>query len=70
MSNISCPVPSFHDSGLKGIDFGSFPVVSKWIKSSINTSLAQYLAPHYISVDILAWLKGKDTITTYYEGET
>ena len=32
-----------------GVDFGSFPVVSKWIKGSINSALSNYLSPHYIS---------------------
>lgn len=54
-------------SGLKGVDFGSLPVVSKWIKSSINAALAEYLLPRYISIDTLAWLQGENTIVTYYE---
>lgn len=54
-------------SGLKGIDFGSFPIISKWIKSSINQVLADYLAPKYISIDVLAWLQGEDTMVRYYE---
>ena len=37
------------ESGLRGVDFGSFPVVSKWIKGSINSALSNYLSPHYIS---------------------
>ena len=37
------------ESGLRGVDFGSFPVVSKWIKGSINAALSNYLSPHYIS---------------------
>jgi len=54
------------ESGLKGIDFGSFPIVSQWIKSSINSALAGYLSPQYISIDVLAWLKGDDKIATYF----
>mmetsp|Transcript_10908 Transcript_10908/g.26895 ORF Transcript_10908/g.26895 Transcript_10908/m.26895 type:complete len:1052 (+) Transcript_10908:143-3298(+) len=57
------------ESGLKGIDFGSFPIVSKWIKSSISAALAKYLSPQYISIDILAWLTGNDKIVTYHESE-
>jgi Ca2+-dependent lipid-binding protein len=47
-------------SGLKGVDFGSFPVVSSWIKSSINAALSDYLLPQYISIDVLAWLNGDE----------
>ena len=54
-------------SGLKGIDFASFPIVSKWIKSSINTALSSYLEPQNISIDILAWLRGDDRIVSYFE---
>ncbi|KAL7553507.1 hypothetical protein ACHAWF_016813 [Thalassiosira exigua] len=58
--------PQSESSGLKGVDFGSFPVVSKWIKSSINSALAEYLSPQYISIDVLAWLRGDDKIATYF----
>ena len=55
------------ESGLKGFDFGSFPIVSSWIKSSINAALSKYLLPQYISIDVLAWLDGDDQITTYHK---
>ena len=55
------------ESGLKGFDFGSFPIVSSWIKSSINAALSKYLLPQYISIDVLAWLDGDDKITTYHK---
>ena len=53
-------------SGLKGVDFGSFPVVSSWIKSIINAALSDYLLPQYISIDVLAWLNGDESIVTYF----
>ena len=56
------------NSGLMGIDLGSFPVVSRWIKSSINSALSSYLTPQYISIDVLALLRGDDEIVTYIEG--
>ena len=67
-------IPDFHvrieaqseASGLKGIDFGSFPVVSKWIKAGISNALAEYLLPQYISIDILAWLRGEDNMVRYF----
>jgi len=55
------------ESGLKGIDFGSFPVVSTWIKASINSALAEYLSPKYITIDVLAWLKGDARFVTFAE---
>lgn len=54
-------------SGLKGVDFGSFPIVSSWIKSSINAALSGYLSPQYISIDVLAWLNGDETIANKFE---
>jgi Ca2+-dependent lipid-binding protein len=66
-------IPDFHvkieaqsESGLNGIDFGSFPVVSKWIKAGISNALAEYLLPQYISIDILAWLRGEYKIVRYF----
>lgn len=56
------------DSGLKGIDLGSFPVVSRWIKSSINSALSSYLTPQHISIDVLALLRGDGDIVAYIEG--
>jgi hypothetical protein len=53
-------------SGLKGVDFGSFPVVSSWIKGSINAALSDYLSPQYISIDVLAWLNGDESIVMYF----
>ncbi len=52
-------------SGLKGVDLGSFPVVSSWIKSSINAALSYYLSPHYISIDVLAWLNEDESVTYF-----
>ena len=52
------------ESGLKGFDLGSFPIVSSWIKSSINAALSEYLVPQYISINVLAWLNGDEVITT------
>jgi len=53
-------------SGLKGVDFGSFPLISKWIKESIVESLRVYVTPKYISIDILAWLNGDQRIVSYF----
>jgi hypothetical protein len=53
-------------SGLKGVDFGSFPVVSSWMKSSINAALSYYLTPHYISIDVLAWLNEDESVVKYF----
>ncbi|KAL3811172.1 hypothetical protein ACHAXA_002736 [Cyclostephanos tholiformis] len=54
------------ESGLKGVDFGSFPVVSSWMKSSINAALSYYLTPHYISIDVLAWLNEDESVVKYF----
>jgi len=53
-------------SGLKGVDFGSFPLISKWIKESIVESLREYVTPKYISIDIPAWLNGNQRIVSYF----
>mmetsp|Transcript_11802 Transcript_11802/g.23737 ORF Transcript_11802/g.23737 Transcript_11802/m.23737 type:complete len:1031 (+) Transcript_11802:85-3177(+) len=53
-------------NGLKGVDFGSFPLISKWIKESIVESLHEYVAPNYISIDIPAWLNGDPRIVSYF----
>lgn len=47
-----------YHSGLKGVDFGSFPVVSKWVKDVINSALVDYLTPQYLSIDIPGWITG------------
>lgn len=52
-------------SGLKGVDFASFPLISKWVKEAINSALGYYLSPQFISVDIPGWLYGNAT-----DGET
>lgn len=58
-----------HSSGLKGIDFGSFPLISKWVKEVINSSLADYIFPHYVSIDIPTWLNGttEDIVVRYFD---
>eukprot|EP01082_Thalassiosira_pseudonana_P003356 g2950.t1 g2950 contig12:1131315-1134421(+) len=53
------------ESGLKGVDFASFPLISKWVKEAINSALGYYLSPQFISVDIPGWLYGNAT-----DGET
>jgi Ca2+-dependent lipid-binding protein len=50
---------------MKGVDFGSFPLISKWIKESIFESLRNYVTPKYISIDIPAWLNGDPRIVSY-----
>ncbi|KAL7485327.1 hypothetical protein ACHAW6_010921 [Cyclotella cf. meneghiniana] len=55
------------ESGLRGIDFGSFPLISKWVKEVINSFVEDYRSPHYISIDIPAWLMGiQDNIVKYF----
>ena len=53
------------ESGLKGFDFGSFPIVSSWSKSVVSAPvLSEYLLPQHISINVLAWLNGDEVITT------
>jgi hypothetical protein len=58
-------IETMDDSGMKGVDFGSFPLISKWIKESIFESLRDYVTPKYISFDVLAWLNGDSRIVSY-----
>lgn len=68
LHNFFTPLTSFvRCSGLKGVDLGSIPILSSWIKSSISNSLAYYLSPQHISIDIPAWLRGDETVATYFE---
>ena len=53
-------------SGIKGVDFGSFPLISKWIKESIVESLREYVTPKYLSFDIPAWLNDDTRIVSYF----
>ena len=53
-------------SGMKGVDFGSFPLISKWIKESIVESLREYVTPKYLSFDVPAWLNGDTRIVSYF----
>jgi Ca2+-dependent lipid-binding protein len=58
-----------YTSGLKGIDFGSFPLISKWVKEVINSSIVDYITPRYVSINVPAWLMpvGDDEhVVNYY----
>ena len=44
------------NSGLKGVDLFSFPLLKTWIEDSVNISLLHYVKPQYISVDMTALL--------------
>jgi len=55
------------ESGLKGVDFGSFPVVSKWVKDLGYSTLAEYLKPQYLSINIPNWLRGDGEIISYFK---
>ena len=58
------------ESGLNGIDFGSFPLISKWVKEVINNSIIDYITPHYIAINVPAWFIGSasenENIVDYY----
>mmetsp|Transcript_68387 Transcript_68387/g.101575 ORF Transcript_68387/g.101575 Transcript_68387/m.101575 type:complete len:230 (+) Transcript_68387:267-956(+) len=53
-------VPLSENSGLRGVDLGSLPVLSTWIQDAIETSLEAYISPKYISLDIPYWLYGTE----------
>lgn len=44
--------PLSENSGLKGIDLGSLPVLNDWIQEALHDALEEYLAPSYIAFDI------------------
>ena len=44
--------PLSENSGLKGVDLGSLPVLNDWIQEALHDALEEYLAPSYISFDI------------------
>ena len=44
--------PLSENSGLKGVDLGSLPVLNDWIQEALRDALEEYLAPSYISFDI------------------
>ena len=44
--------PLSEASGLKGVDLGSLPLLSKWIQDSIDAQILQYVTPRFIAVDV------------------
>ena len=44
--------PLSENSGLKGVDLGSLPVLNDWIQEALHDALEEYLVPSYISFDI------------------
>ena len=44
--------PLSENSGLKGVDLGSLPVLNDWIQEALHDALEDYLAPSYIAFDI------------------
>jgi len=46
--------PLSDNSGLRGVDLGSLPVISTWIQDAIESTLSEYVSPRYISVDLKA----------------
>ena len=44
--------PLSENSGLKGVDLGSLPVLNDWIQEALHDALEEYLAPSYIAFDI------------------
>lgn len=51
----SCRVrvtPLSENSGLRGVDLGSLPVLNDWIQDALHESLEEYLTPSYIAFDL------------------
>lgn len=48
--------PLSDDSGLRGIDLGSLPVIREWIQRAIQDTLSDYVAPKFVSFDYAAWM--------------
>lgn len=44
--------PLSENSGLRGVDLGSLPVLNDWIQEALHDALEEYLAPSYIAFDI------------------
>ena len=44
--------PLSENSGLKGVDLGSLPVLNDWIQEALHDALEEYLTPSYIAFDI------------------
>lgn len=48
--------PLSDDSGLRGIDLGSLPVIRDWIQRAIHETLSDYVSPKFVSFDYAAWM--------------
>lgn len=48
--------PLSDDSGLRGIDLGSLPVIREWIQRVIHDTFSDYVAPKFVSFDYAAWM--------------
>ena len=44
--------PLSKNSGLRGVDLGSLPVLNDWIQEALHDALEEYLSPAYIAFDI------------------
>ena len=44
--------PLSENSGLRGVDLGSLPVLNDWIQEALHDSLEEYLVPSYVAFDL------------------
>lgn len=44
--------PLSENSGLRGVDLGSLPVLNDWIQEALHDALEEYLAPAYVAFDL------------------
>ena len=59
----SCRVrvtPLSKNSGLRGVDLGSLPVLNDWIQEALHDALEEYLSPAYIAFDIKSLFDAPD----------
>jgi hypothetical protein len=47
--------PLSSESGLRGVDVGSLPVIREWVKDAIRESLSEYVSPNFIALDFASW---------------
>jgi len=52
--------PESENSGLRGVDLGSLPVISSWIQDAIDIQLLEYVFPRYISINVPKLLDSDD----------
>ena len=53
--------PLSENSGLRGVDLGSLPVLNDWIQEALHTSLEEYMTPAYIAFDLYSlWYPDAD----------